>query len=104
MLEEILQEDLYGNISAHRTIDTWSISDSEAEEFANPPSPPVRFDSLLEDSASSNIKDEKMQPVAAPPAVNLSKNGGERRSWLKHVKHVVIASSEMIKGKNKEGE
>ncbi|XP_044763412.1 arf-GAP with Rho-GAP domain, ANK repeat and PH domain-containing protein 1 [Coccinella septempunctata] len=103
MLEEILQEDLYGNISAHRTIDTWSISDSEAEEFANPPSPPVRFDSLQEEPVASNAKDERLRPAPAPSALNHLKNGGERKSWLKHVKDVVIASSEIIKGKHKEG-
>ncbi|XP_045464625.1 arf-GAP with Rho-GAP domain, ANK repeat and PH domain-containing protein 2 [Harmonia axyridis] len=104
MLEEILQEDLYGNISAHRTIDSWSISDSEAEEFANPPSPPVRFDSLQEEPSSSAANEERFRSNAVPTLINNNlKTGGERKSWLKHVKDVVIASSEIIKGKNKEG-
>ncbi|KAL3284888.1 hypothetical protein HHI36_019024 [Cryptolaemus montrouzieri] len=104
MLEEILQEDLYGNISGHRTIDTWSLSDSEVEEFANPPSPPVRFDSLMEEPVEPVEKDEKIRPAPLPPVVNNNpKNGGERKSWLKHVKDVVIASSDIIKGKHKEG-
>ncbi|KAK9877230.1 hypothetical protein WA026_016977 [Henosepilachna vigintioctopunctata] len=105
MLEEILQEDLYGNISTHRTIDSWSISDSEAEEFQNPPSPPVRFDSLLEEPTTPTVKEEKLRPAPVPPAANNStkNSGGERRSWLKHVKDVVIASSDIIKGKHKDG-
>lgn len=49
LLEELLQGDLYGNISEAHTLDEWSISnDSESEEIS-PPTPPIRVDSLPED-------------------------------------------------------
>lgn len=58
-LEELLQGDLYNNITDNNTYDNWSISnESDFEmEYANPPTPPTRYDSLptqATDSASSN--------------------------------------------------
>uniref|UniRef100_A0A6P7G8F7 Uncharacterized protein LOC114338918 n=1 Tax=Diabrotica virgifera virgifera TaxID=50390 RepID=A0A6P7G8F7_DIAVI len=47
LLEEMLQGDLYGNISNAHTFDEWSISnESESEEVISPPTPPMRVDSL----------------------------------------------------------
>lgn len=47
-LEELLQGDLYNNITDNNTYDNWSISnESDFElEYANPPTPPTRYDSL----------------------------------------------------------
>lgn len=61
LLEELLQGDLYGNISEAYTLDDvdWSVSnESETEEFLNPPTPPLRFDSLPEDEEARTKEEE----------------------------------------------
>ncbi|CAG9770406.1 unnamed protein product [Ceutorhynchus assimilis] len=119
LLEEILQGDLYGNISEAYTFDEadWSVSnESENEDFLNPPTPPLRFDSLPEDldvvpetstkevekkglavvnnqakSRSSWFTDTHLSPNR-PPVVE------PKKSWLKQVKqHVLEKTPEVFK-------
>ncbi|KAL1517999.1 hypothetical protein ABEB36_001689 [Hypothenemus hampei] len=99
LLEELLQGDLYSNISEAYTLDEvdWSISnESENDDFLNPPTPPLRFDSLPEEeppkemeSSSSKIKsrtswftDGHVSPIQPPVE--------SRKNWLKQVKKVQV--------------
>lgn len=90
LLEEILQGDLYGNISDAYTFDEadWSISnESENEDFLNPPTPPLRFDSLPEEDAkesgtepdSGKKEIERKKERAVPTTAN---NAKSRSSWF----------------------
>lgn len=62
-LEELLQGDLYNIISDNNTYDNWSISnESDFEiEYANPPTPPTRYDSLP--SSTEPTSQQQQQPV-----------------------------------------
>lgn len=93
LLEELLQGDLYGNISEAYTFDDWSISnESESEDFLNPPTPPARFDSLPEDEQKETetvIVDgnDKEKPalrkkVAPPPPAPVNVVVKSRSSWF----------------------
>lgn len=69
LLEELLQGDLYGNISEAYTLDDvdWSVSnESESEEYLNPPTPPLRFDSLPEDEEAAKMKEEESLVLKLP--------------------------------------
>lgn len=57
-LEELLQGDLYNHIPDDNTYDNWSISNESElmDEYANPPTPPARYDSLPDEPS----------PVLAP--------------------------------------
>lgn len=72
LLEELLQGDLYGNISEAYSLDEmdWSVSnESETEEFLNPPTPPLRFDSLPEDEEAARTKEEESLALKLPTHV-----------------------------------
>lgn len=59
LLQELLQEDIYGDISEIYTFDEgdWSVSnESDSGEFLNPPTPPMRFDSLPEEEVKETEK------------------------------------------------
>lgn len=58
-LEELLQGDLYGTSTNTGTYDNWSSSESEVEEYVNPPTPPMRFDSLPEEPAPAVTEKSK---------------------------------------------
>ena len=63
--EQTLQQELYSNMAELTTLDNWSISnESEIEEYINPPTPPARFDSLPEESASPILnRKESASPI-----------------------------------------
>lgn len=97
-MEEILYEDLYGKISSARTVDTWSLSDSDVDEFLNPPSPPVRVDSLNNETPQAEKKTEdppKSTVTVSTPSIP-KQSSGERKGWLKQMKDAVLATSSQI--------
>lgn len=117
MLEELLQGDLYGNISSVLTLDDWSISnDSEImDDFINPPSPPVRFDSLPEEELTLTTSQpttprEKSRTswftatTTSIAAVTSSKSNsnvdGTRKltSWIQQVKDVLEKTPDVVRG------
>ncbi|XP_072397147.1 arf-GAP with Rho-GAP domain, ANK repeat and PH domain-containing protein 2 [Diabrotica undecimpunctata] len=110
LLEEMLQGDLYGNISNAHTFDEWSISnESESEEVVSPPTPPMRVDSLPGDeqetekektdqlkSRSNWFTQENSTPKPAPP-------DNKKSSWFKQVKGVLEKAPDVVRGfKNKD--
>lgn len=113
MLEDMLQGDLYNNITDHGTFDTWSISnESEIEEYMNPPTPPTRYDSLPDDLPNiqnKEIREEKSRSqfytnlnttTAAPskPEVDVKKV-----SWFKKTQEVLKKAPEIVRSaRNKE--
>lgn len=108
LLEELLQGDLYGNISEAQTIDEWSISnESETEEF-NPPTPPIRVDSLPEDELETNKKEvsrkssfkSKTNWFTFDSSVSQSSGESKKNSWFKNV---LEKAPEVMRGmKNKD--
>ncbi|XP_018335487.1 arf-GAP with Rho-GAP domain, ANK repeat and PH domain-containing protein 1 [Agrilus planipennis] len=73
-LEELLQGDLCNNSSVI-TADNWSASnESEVEEYMSPPTPPIRFDSLPEETMSSS-----WEPPTANQTPPLDKS---KTSWF----------------------
>lgn len=114
LLEELLQGDLYGNISeAHTVDDCLSISNESETEEINPPTPPLRIDSLPEDETepppytptrrepnrkpSFKSKTSWFTSAAAPtsPVAEVKKG-----NWFKQV--LVKAPEVMRGGKNKD--
>ncbi|XP_066157083.1 arf-GAP with Rho-GAP domain, ANK repeat and PH domain-containing protein 1 isoform X1 [Euwallacea fornicatus] len=81
LLEELLQGDLYGNISEAYTFDDadWSVSNESegGEDFLNPPTPPLRFDSLPEEEGT--LHEETKKEDEKPPQVG---NVKSRTSWF----------------------
>lgn len=113
LLEELLQGELYGNISSAGTYDNWSLSndDSDSGEYLNPPPPPARFDSLPDEPRSPKPKTE--QPKSnwftndtppSPPAVSMrrpvstaTENGSRKSSWLKQVNDALKKAPEVVR-------
>nr|CAH7712994.1 unnamed protein product [Callosobruchus chinensis] len=119
MLEEMLQGDLYGNISDVRIMDEWSLSDSQSEsdaEFISPPTPPLRSDSLPEENPEDvdavEISEPKSPEVKSrtnwftvdsePKPSTVIEN--KKQSWLKRhisfkfqVKDVLEKAPDMVK-------
>lgn len=106
-LEELLQGDLYGTSTG--TYDNWSTSnESEVEEYINPPTPPMRFDSLPEEpkvttplvtekSKSSWFTTDSTPTTTSPPVVSAGES--KKPSWLKqHMSEVLKKAPEIIKG------
>ncbi|KAH1008777.1 uncharacterized protein LOC109539383 isoform X1 [Dendroctonus ponderosae] len=123
LLQELLQEDLYGDISESYTVDEgdWSVSnESDSGEFLNPPTPPMRFDSLPEEesketekSVSDSLETEKTSSKyqhetksrsnwytdthlapSRPPTIE------RKKSWLNQVKkHVLVKAPDVFKSK-----
>lgn len=105
MLEDMLQGDLYNNITDHGTYDTWSISnESEIEEYMNPPTPPTRYDSLPEDLPNIQNKEEKSKSqfytnltttTAATPSK--SEIDTKKVSWLKRTQDALKKAPEIVR-------
>lgn len=101
LLEELLQGDLYGNISNSHTIEDWSISnDSESEDVVCPPTPPMRIDSLPDEeleqenknipkSRSNWFTNEKPQQIQTETKKN---------NWFKQVKEALEKAPDMVRG------
>lgn len=92
-LEELLQGELYGTISNVGTLDDWSTStDSEIEEYINPPTPPTRFDSLPEAAPTSTLNSiEKSKSnwfVNSSENSKSTTNDSKAMNWLKQVNDV----------------
>ncbi|KAJ8981459.1 hypothetical protein NQ317_000135 [Molorchus minor] len=107
LLEELLQGDLYGNISSAHTIDEWSISnDSENEEMVNPPTPPMRVDSLPEEDQDNTIVTKSRTNWFTNETTSSSKQShveNKKHSWFKQVKEVLEKAPDVVRGtKNKE--
>ncbi|XP_030762777.1 arf-GAP with Rho-GAP domain, ANK repeat and PH domain-containing protein 1 [Sitophilus oryzae] len=78
LLEDLLQGDLYGSIPDTYRFDEFSISnDSEPEEYLNPPTPPLRIDSLPGDEVK-----EESEPVINSASVEKVKENDKRKSKL----------------------
>lgn len=93
LLEELLQGDLYGNISDAHTLDEWSISnESESEEIC-PPTPPIRVDSLPEEeteprvglTSSPSFKSRTNWFTFDTSSSAHTSNESKKTNWLKHV-------------------
>ncbi|GLV33934.1 Rho GTPase activating protein at 15B [Carabus blaptoides fortunei] len=92
LLEQLLESDLYGNITGvDPNYDQWSItSELEGDEYINPPTPPKRFDSLGEEvkTQPQTVEDKSKtnwftfdKPMAA---VETKKSG-----WMKQLNDVL---------------
>lgn len=117
LLEELLQGELYGNLSNTGTYDNWSLSnDSEpgcggggVGEFVNPPPPPTRIDSLPSDEPSTPsaiTKVEKAQtnwftndinPVLPTRPLSTISETPKRPSWLKQVNEVLKKAPDVVR-------
>lgn len=107
LLEELLQGELYGNISNTGTYDNWSLSnDSEPGEFVNPPPPPTRVDSLPSDEPATPTTKEKSQtswftsesnpPTPSRPVSTVSE-ASKRPSWFRQVNEVLKKAPEVVR-------
>lgn len=92
LLEELLQGDLYGNISEAHTLDEWSISNESETEEINPPTPPIRVDSLPEDEpeSSTGLKKNssfksKTNWFTTDPSSAQTLGENKKTNWFKHV-------------------
>lgn len=106
LLEELLQGDLYGNISSAHTIDDWSISnESETDDVISPPTPPMRVDSLPEEEHDQNdksIQKSKSNWFTSEPSKQIP-GENKKYSWFKQVKEVLEKAPEVVRGvKNKD--
>ncbi|KAK4876934.1 hypothetical protein RN001_009440 [Aquatica leii] len=100
-LEVLLQGDLYGTISNVGTVDNWSSSESEVEEFLNPPTPPTRFDSLSEESLNVSEKTKSTwfhTDGTNTKAATSNNNEFKAISWFKQVNEVLKKAPEIVKG------
>ncbi|KAJ8957081.1 hypothetical protein NQ318_007294 [Aromia moschata] len=100
-LEELLQGDLYGNISSAHTIDEWSISnESENEEVFNPPTPPMRVDSLPEEEQDQCSNSKSRTNWFTNETSRQSQTENKKLSWFKQV---LEKAPEVVRGmKNKD--
>lgn len=91
LLEQLLESDLYGNITGvDPNYDQWSItSELEGDEYINPPTPPKRFDSLGEEARTQPVVDDKSKTnwftSDKPTPVVESKKSG----WMKQLNDVL---------------
>ncbi|KAG5896364.1 hypothetical protein JTB14_005842 [Gonioctena quinquepunctata] len=107
LLEELLQGDLYGNLSSAHTFEDWSISnESETEDVLSPPTPPLRVDSLPEDEL------EPEKPVEDKPPSHKSRTNwftdshlvrqtsveSKKPSWFQQVKEVLEKAPDVVRG------
>lgn len=103
-LEELLQGELYGTISNVGTFDNWSIStESEADEYLNPPTPPTRYDSLPEEVPNVQEKSKTSWFVSDTPGTkNVSSNSNNLESkamnWFKQVNVVLKKAPDIVRG------
>lgn len=108
LLEELLQGELYGNLSNTGTYDNWSLSnDSEPGEFVNPPPPPTRVDSLPSDEPSTpTTKEEKSQtswftndstPTIPSRPVSTVSEASKKPSWFKQMNVVLKKAPEVVR-------
>ncbi|KAF5288224.1 hypothetical protein FQA39_LY03992 [Lamprigera yunnana] len=106
-LEQLLQGDLYGTVSNVGTLDNWSIStESELDDYLNPPTPPTRMDSLPEETPSVSEKTKSNWFINDNVKENskTSNNNIESKAinWFKQVNEVLKKAPEIVKGnKNK---
>lgn len=106
LLEELLQGDLYGNISEAHTLDEWSISNESETEELNPPTPPIRVDSLPEEGIESNKRDltrkmslkSKTNWFTSDPSLTQTSGECKKTSWLKQVKDVLEKAPDVMRG------
>lgn len=108
-LEEMLQGDLYGNISNTHTIDDWSISnDSETDDIISPPTPPIRVDSLPEDEQEIEKNNQKSKTNWYTQDNQLSKptlTEPKKSNWFKQVKGVLEKAPDVVRGiKNRDND
>lgn len=105
MLEELLQGDLYGDISNAGTYDNWSSSnDSDPGEYLNPPPPPTRFDSLpTQELPQASEKGEKPKTnwfandnATARPSSTTSEVL-KRPSWLKQMNDALKKAPDVVR-------
>ncbi|KAF5280530.1 hypothetical protein FQR65_LT00281 [Abscondita terminalis] len=102
-LEELLQGDLYGSISNRGNFDNCSIStESEVEDYLNPPTPPTRFDSLSEETVNPSEKTRSNWFVGdnntTKPAGSTNNIESKAVNWLKQVNEVLKKAPEIVKG------
>lgn len=109
LLEELLQGELYGNLSNTGTYDNWSLSnDSEPGEFVNPPPPPTRVDSLPSDEpATPTSKEEKSQTswftnentpnIVSRPVSTAASEASKKQSWFKQMNEVLKKAPEVVR-------
>ncbi|XP_056637370.1 arf-GAP with Rho-GAP domain, ANK repeat and PH domain-containing protein 2 [Diorhabda sublineata] len=101
-LEEMLQGDLYGNISNAHTLDEWSISnDSETDDVISPPTPPIRVDSLPEDEQETEKNNQKSKTNWYTQDNQESKptlTEPKKSNWFKQVKGVLEKAPEVVRG------
>lgn len=109
LLEELLQGDLYGNISEAHTLDEWSISNDSETEEVNPPTPPIRIDSLPEEDTKTNKPDITRKSsfksktnwfTSDPSSMNIS-GENKKSSWLKQV---LEKAPEVMRGSRNKGD
>lgn len=102
-----MQGDLYGSISNAYTLDEFSISnESETDDIVNPPTPPIRVDSLPEDEEEEKKEESNPKPplvksrtnwfMSEPSSPNLVEN--KKHSWFKQVKEVLEKAPEVVRG------
>lgn len=112
MLEELLQGDLYGDVTNTGTYDNWSLSnDSDSGEYLNPPPPPTRFDSLPAEEVphTSTAKEDKPKSHWFTNDATSSKSNStgtefiKRPSWIKQMNGVLRKAPDVVKSiRNKE--
>ncbi|XP_023014900.2 rhoGAP_ARAP and RA_ARAPs domain-containing protein RhoGAP15B [Leptinotarsa decemlineata] len=106
LLEELLQGDLYGNISNAHTFDEWSISnESESEDVLSPPTPPMRSDSLPEEDPEPEKSTPKSRSnwFTEDTVVKEAPVENKKLSWFKHVKEAIEKAPDVVRGvKNKD--
>ncbi|CAG9856103.1 unnamed protein product [Phyllotreta striolata] len=103
LLEELLQGDLYGNLSNAHSIDEWSISnDSESEDVLSPPTPPIRVDSLPEDEPQEPEKSAPKSKSNWFSDVTVTRQNStaesKKTSWFRQVKEVLEKAPEVVRG------
>lgn len=111
LLEQLLQGDLYGNVSDIRTLDEWSISNESETEEINPPTPPLRIDSLPGEesevskstvSRKTSFK-TKTSWFTSDSSLTDSSSENKKSSWFKQVKDALEKAPEVMRGgKNKD--
>lgn len=117
-LEELLQGELYSNVSNAGTYDNWSTSnESDIEEYINPPTPPLRFDSLPDETPefheksktswfvneienkteTKEVKLEKKVEAIKPSSTKSNALELKASNWFKQVNDVLRKGPEIVK-------